>query len=374
MRSRTILTVFGTRPEAVKMAPVIRALEADPKSFRSLVCCTGQHEQLVQQAMGSFGLHADITLKTMEPGQSLGLLTSRLFSQLDGAIADVRPDYVLVQGDTTSAMAAAMCSFYRKIPVGHVEAGLRSHDRFAPFPEEVNREIVGRATTLHFAPTPRAAENLRHEGVAEAAIHVTGNTVVDALEWIKPRIDAQASAEVKRLAALHAGRRLVLVTSHRRESFGEGIEGICRAIARIVERHKDVAVVFVTHLNPNVREPVMRLLGKEPRIALIDPVDYFSLLFLIASAYLILTDSGGIQEEAPSFAKPVLVMRKVTERTEAADAGFARIVGTDTGVIVAVASELLESSDAYARMAPDRNPFGDGCAARRIARILRDHG
>lgn len=353
------------------MAPVIRALEADPRSFRSLVCCTGQHEKLVQQAMESFGIRADMTLKTMQPGQSLGSLTSRLFSELDRAIGEAKPDCVLVQGDTTSAMAAAMCAFYQRIPVGHVEAGLRSRDRLAPFPEEVNREVVGRVTQYHFAPTAGAADNLRREGVPAAAIHVTGNTVVDALEMIKPRIEAHAEAAIRKLAAEHDSRRLVLVTTHRRESFGEGIENICRALLQIVRAHADVAIVLVTHLNPNVREPILRILGKEPRIALTEPVDYFSLLYLMSRAYLILTDSGGIQEEAPSFGKPVLVMRKVTERPEAVDAGYARIVGTDVDAIVGQATELLGDSGVHARMVAKTNPFGDGRAGERIAEVLR---
>ena len=368
---RTILTVFGTRPEAVKMAPVIRALEADPRYFRSLVCCTGQHEQLVQQAMESFGIRANITLKAMQAGQSLGALTSRLFSGLDRAIAEAKPDCVLVQGDTTSAMAAAMCAFYQRIPVGHVEAGLRSGDRLAPFPEEVNREVVGRVTQYHFAPTEGAAANLRREGVPPASIHVTGNTVVDALEMIKPRIEAQADEGIRKLVAEHVSRRLVLVTTHRRESFGEGIENICRALLQIVRAHQDVAIVLVTHLNPHVREPVLRLLGKEPRIALTDPVDYFSLLYLISRADLILTDSGGIQEEAPSFGKPVLVLRMVTERPEAVEAGYARIVGTDVDAIVGAATELLRDAVAYSRMVAKKNPFGDGRAGGRIADVLR---
>jgi UDP-N-acetylglucosamine 2-epimerase (non-hydrolysing) len=368
---KRILTIFGTRPEAVKLAPVLRALSADHDAFESVVCCTGQHEQLVRQAMTSFEIVPDIDLESMRPGQSLGQLTSRLFAQIDETLARVEPDWVLVQGDTASAMVGATCAFYRRIRVGHVEAGLRTGDRLAPFPEEINRVTISRVVDLHFAPTPRAAANLRAEGVDEG-VHVTGNTVVDALEWIRPRIERHADPAVKALAEKFAeDSQLVLVTSHRRESFGEGIEQICKALAEVTRRNARVAVVFVTHLNPNVLEPVRRLLGAEPRIALIEPTDYFSLLYLMLRCRLILTDSGGIQEEAPSFGKPVLVMRTVTERPEAVEAGCARIVGTDRQEIISCALELLENPDAYGRMVATQNPFGDGKAGERIAALLR---
>lgn len=369
---KRILTIFGTRPEAVKLAPVLRALAADDGAFESVVCCTGQHERLVRQAMASFEIVPDIDLESMQPGQSLGQLTSRLFAQIDETLGRVEPDCVLVQGDTASAMVGATSAFYRRVPVGHVEAGLRTGDRLAPFPEEINRVTISRVADLHFAPTPRAAENLRAEGVRQG-VHVTGNTVVDALEWIRPRIERHADPAVKALAEkFPEGSQLVLVTSHRRESFGEGIEQICTALADVARRSASVAIVFVTHLNPNVLEPVRRLLGAEQRIVLIEPTDYFSLLYLIQSSRLILTDSGGIQEEAPSFGKPVLVMREVTERPEAVEAGCARIVGTDRQAIVSSALELLDNPDAYARMVASQNPFGDGKAGERIAALL--HG
>lgn len=355
------------------MAPVIRALEGDAQAFASIVCCTGQHDKLVRQAMASFEIKPDIDLDSMQAGQSLGQLTSRLFAQIDRVVDEVRPDWVLVQGDTTSAMAAATCAFYQRVPVGHVEAGLRTGDRMQPFPEEVNREMIGRVADLHFAPTARAAANLRREGVAAAAVHITGNTVVDALDWIRPRIEQYADAAVKAIVEkLPKPSRMLLVTSHRRESFGEGIEQICSALSEIAAKHADVWIVFVTHLNPSVREPVQRLLGGHKQIVLIDPVDYFSLQYLMLRAAFILTDSGGIQEEAPSFGKPVLVMRNVTERPEAVEAGCARIVGTDRQVIVAHALRLLDDPQAYQEMVARTNPFGDGKAGSRIADVLRD--
>jgi UDP-N-acetylglucosamine 2-epimerase len=372
MASPHILTVFGTRPEAVKMAPVLQAL-ADVDVV-STVCCTGQHDTLVQQAMHSFGITPDIDLQVMRAGQSLAQLTARLYQEFDTVLSDTRPDLVLVHGDTTSAMVAATCAFYHQIRIGHVEAGLRTGDLQQPFPEEMNRVVVGRVADLHFAPTEHAAENLRREGAEMETVHVTGNTVVDAVNWIGPHIESGASAEVRQLVhSLPLTSKLLLVTTHRRESFGEGIANTCRALRRIAEAYDDVHVVLVTHLNPRTRGPVRELLGGHPGITLIDPVDYFSLLFLMFHSHFILTDSGGIQEEAPAFGKPVLVLREVTERPEAVQAGCARIVGTDENVIVKEASRLIEDPVEYSSMVVDRNPFGDGHAGPRIAQIIQGH-
>lgn len=370
MARRRILTVLGTRPEAVKLAPVLRELALRAGSVESLVCCTGQHDSLARDALATFGIEPDIELDALRAGQSLGELASRLYARVDRILAESKPDRVVVQGDTTSAMVAATCAAYARVPVAHVEAGLRTGDPAQPFPEEMNRVIIGRVADLHFAPTPRAAANLRAEGVDAARVHVTGNTVVDALDWIRPGIERGASAAVRALAASLEPARILLVTSHRREAFGEGMERICDALLAIAAAHADVRVVFVTHPNPGAREPAMRRLAGRPRISLIEPVDYVSLLYLVGRSHLILTDSGGIQEEAPSFGKPVLVLRAVTERPEAVEAGLARIVGMDATTIVAEAARLLGDPAAYEAMVARANPFGDGRAGGRIAAIL----
>ena len=371
MARRRILTLFGTRPEAVKLAPVLASLARHSATLESIVCCTGQHDTLVRQATATFGIEADIELDALQPGQSLGQLASRMYAQVDRVVADVRPDRVLVQGDTTSAMVAATCAAYARVAVGHVEAGLRTFDRLQPFPEEMNREIVSRVADLHFAPTARSAENLRREGVPAERVHVTGNTVVDALDAIRPRIEEGADATVKALVSgAPRGSRMILVTTHRREAFGEGIERICDALMEIAAHHAEAFIVVVKHPNPGAQEPVVRRLGGHKGIALIDPVDYVSILYLVARSHFILTDSGGIQEEAPSFGKPVLVLRAVTERPEAVEAGCARIVGTDATAIVAEASCLLGDARHYASMVARANPFGDGHAGERIAAIL----
>jgi UDP-N-acetylglucosamine 2-epimerase len=321
--------------------------------------------------MESFGIVPDVTLHTMTSGQSLSQLTSRLYAQLDAVLSDVSPDRLLVQGDTTSAMVAATSAFYHQIPVGHVEAGLRTGDMQQPFPEEMNRLVIGRVAGLHFAPTELAASNLRREGVDPKTVFVTGNTVVDAVTSIRPGIAERASEQVKEMVSgLPDQSRMLLVTTHRRESFGVGIENICQALRRIASTYSDVHVVLVTHLNPHTRQPVTQLLGNEQGITLIDPVDYFSLLYLIENSYFILTDSGGIQEEAPTFGKPVLILREVTERPEAVSSGCALIVGTDENAITTESFKLLDDRASYEAMISERNPFGDGHAGERIADVL----
>jgi UDP-N-acetylglucosamine 2-epimerase len=370
-----VLALFGTRPEAIKLAPVVRALRARPERFECLAASTGQHRELVARALDAFGLAPDVQLDAMASAGSLGRLTARLFGDLDGLLESARPDWVVVQGDTTSAMVGAVAAFYRRIKVAHVEAGLRTGDRHAPFPEEVNRTFIGRVADLHFAPTPRAAANLRAEGVDDSAVLVTGNTAVDALLWAAERLGEAPPAGLgpELLAALE-GRRLVLATCHRRESFGPALEGICRALGEVARRHPDVVVAYPVHPNPSVREPAHRLLGGEPRVALLDPLPYPAMVWLLRRCHCVLTDSGGLQEEAPTFGKPVLVLRDATERPEAVEAGCARLVGVSAGSIVAAAAGLLGDPSAYRAMSGARNPFGDGRAGLRIADALAGPG
>lgn len=368
---KRVLVLFGTRPEVIKLAPVVRELRRHPDRFRARICSTGQHREMVQQALDAFGLNPDVRLDAMSYSKTLGLLTARLFEDIDQLLEAEKPDWVVVQGDTTSAMVGATCAFYRRIKVGHVEAGLRTGNRWSPFPEEINRTFISHVADSHFAPTQRSALNLRAAGVPESAIHITGNTVVDALLWISSEMDEYPPAGLdSNLGNFVEGRRLVLVTSHRRESFGEGLENICRALLGTVERYPDVVIVYPVHLNPNVRGPVHRLLGGHPRIKLLDPVGYLPLLWLIRRSYCIFTDSGGIQEEAPSLGKPVLIMRDTTERPEVIEAGCARLVGTRVAEILARGRELFEDPLAYEAMAQVKNPFGDGQAARRIIEVL----
>ena len=366
-----VLVLFGTRPEVIKLAPVVRALRQRPADFVTRVCSTGQHREMVQQALDAFDLMLDVQLDAMSSAKSLGRLTARLFDDLDQLLETEAPDWVIVQGDTTSAMVGAMCAFYRRIKVGHVEAGLRTGNRWSPFPEEINRTFIGHVADLHFAPTSRSADNLRRSGVPEQSIHVTGNTVVDALLWVseslKENLPPGLDTDVPHLID---GKRLVLVTSHRRESFGEGLENICRALLGTVERYPDAVIVYPVHLNPNVHNPVYRLLGCHPRIKLLAPVGYLPLVWLMRRSYCILTDSGGIQEEAPSLGKPVLIMRDTTERPEVIDAGCARLVGANAENILAGVSELFENRAAYHAMSRVKSPFGDGQAGRRIAELL----
>jgi UDP-N-acetylglucosamine 2-epimerase (non-hydrolysing) len=366
-----VLVLFGTRPEVIKLAPVIRALRKDSEAFDCRVCTTGQHREMADQAMREFSLSPDIRLDAMASGRSLAQLTSRLFAGIDQLLEQESPDSLLVQGDTTSAMVGAMCAYYRRIKLGHVEAGLRTGNRWAPFPEEINRTLIGDVADLHFAPTKRAADNLRATGISESCIHLTGNTVVDALLWTMEDMgDKIPDGLDQSVVDSFRDHRLILVTSHRRESFGQGLENICRALKEIARGHPDVAIVCPVHLNPNVRGPVLKLLGGESRIHLIEPVGYRALLYLMKKSYCILTDSGGIQEEAPSLGKPVLIMRDVTERPEVIEVGCGRLVGTDVNVIADAVSELLENRAVCEKMASVKNPFGDGKAAERIVRLI----
>jgi UDP-N-acetylglucosamine 2-epimerase (non-hydrolysing) len=367
---KRILTIFGTRPEAIKLFPLVHALDADER-FCSRVCVSAQHRAMLDQVLAVTGLAPDHDLDLMRPDQSLDALTAALLTALGRVMDAERPDWVVVQGDTATAMTGAIAAYYRKIPVAHVEAGLRSGNIHHPWPEEVNRKIIGTIAALHCAPTETAAEALRRENVSLATIHVTGNTVIDALHWITARIAAEPglAGGLAELERRFAGKRIVGVTSHRRENFGDGMEAIAEAIRRLAARD-DVAMIFPVHLNPNVRSVMTERLAGLDNVALIEPLDYPHFARLLDISTLMLTDSGGVQEEAPALGKPVLVMRETTERPEGIEAGTAKLVGTDAGHIVAEAERLLDDEAAYAAMARAHNPFGDGRSAARIAELL----
>jgi len=366
-----VLSVFGTRPEAIKMAPVVRALAGDAR-LDSRVCVTGQHREMLDQVLEVFGIEPHHDLDLMTAGQTLGGLFGRILEALDPVLEAEAPDRVLVHGDTLTTLAASLAAYFRRIPVGHVEAGLRTGDRYAPWPEEINRRLTGGIADLHFAPTSGARDNLLREGVDPSTVHVTGNTVVDALLDLTARLESDQALRERLLAPfpwLASGRRTVLVTGHRRENFGAGFRSVCAALRRLAERG-DVEIVYPVHLNPQVAGPVGEALGQLERVHLIEPLDYLPFVALMAASDLILTDSGGVQEEAPSLGKPVLVMRDKTERPEAVAAGTVRLVGTDEERIVGEASRLLDDDDAYAAMSRAHNPYGDGRAAARITEIL----
>ena len=375
---RTVAVFMGTRPEGIKMAPVIAALQ-ECEDLACRVVATGQHREMFQQVAAQFGFAVDVDLAVMQPQQTLGGLTARLMEQIDGWLETDRPDMALVQGDTTTVLVTALACFYRRIPVGHVEAGLRSGNIWSPFPEEANRRLASPIVSLHFAPTESARMALLREGVPAAAIEVTGNTVVDALlreraQQEKPAVGAEIDASLSsRLGSGWDRSPMVLITGHRRENFGEGIRQICEAITLLAQRYPDHRFVYPVHLNPEVKGHVDRLLGGLPNVQLIAPLGYRDFVALMAHARLILTDSGGVQEEAPSLGKPVLVMRDTTERPEGVEAGTARLTGPHAGRIVEHARRLLDDPAAYAAMASAVNPYGDGHAAERIVRRVRQH-
>jgi UDP-N-acetylglucosamine 2-epimerase (non-hydrolysing) len=363
-----ILFIFGTRPEAIKLCPVIRHMKSRPDDFEVRVCVTAQHREMLDQVLNAFDVTPDRDLDIMRSGQTLYQSTSRIIAALEPVVAEEQPDIVLVQGDTTTTFCGALAAFYAKIPVGHVEAGLRTGDPHQPFPEEMNRVLAGRLATLHFAATEGAAQNLYREGVDPATVTVTGNTGIDAVLYVKQALE---TGKLSGLNGLHlnASKRLIVVTAHRRESFGDGFDSICSALARLAQRD-DVEIVYPVHPNPNVRAAVTRHLADRPNITLLDPLGYIPFVDLMRRAYLLVTDSGGIQEESPSLGKPVLVLRKKTERPEAVSAGTARLVGTDEHRIVEEAERLLDDPHAYQRMARRHNPYGDGNASERIADVL----
>ncbi len=377
-----VLSIFGTRPEAVKMAPVVKALEQAP-GVDSRVCVTAQHRQMLDQVLDLFAIEPDIDLDLMRPDQSLAELTAAVFHHLDPVLEKLRPDWVLIQGDTTTVISAALLAYYHRIRVGHVEAGLRTNDKWQPFPEEINRRVAGVVADLHFAPTEWSRQNLLREGVPPEHIVVTGNPVIDALHSVADRpapgeaLDLLNHLEIpfdKITIADPSARRLVLITAHRRENFGEPLENICQALIWLAKHYGErIQFVYPVHLNPNVQEPVQRLLGQVPNITLLPPLDYLPLIHLIKHSRLILTDSGGIQEEAPGLGVPVLVLRAVTERPEGVEAGTVRLVGTDKERIITETRRLLDNPEAHAEMAQAINPYGDGRAAERIVQAILDY-
>lgn len=379
-RRKKVLLAFGTRPEAIKMAPVYQELLARPHAFEPVCCVTAQHRQMLDQVLETFRIAPDIDLDLMRAGQDLTDVTAAVLGAMRGVLRDERPDVVLVHGDTTTTMATSLAAFYAEVPVGHVEAGLRTFDMRAPFPEEFNRRLTGMLAQYHFAPTETSKSNLLREGADPATVLVTGNTVIDALQFILGRTEAEAETRAAIEAELDAAmgfdwrtERYVLITGHRRENFGGGFEQICAALGELAEAFPDVHLVYPVHLNPNVRAPVNALLAGRRNVHLIEPLTYEPFLYALQHSYLVLTDSGGIQEEAPSLGKPVLVMRDVTERPEAVDAGTVRLVGANREKIVTGVVELLSNADLHARMSAAHNPYGDGLAAKRIADFLEQN-
>ena len=370
-----VLSVFGTRPEAIKMAPLVNLLKQDA-AIDSRVCVTGQHREMLDQVLKLFHIVPEYDLAIMKAGQDLYDVSTSILLNIKPVLRDFQPDIVLVHGDTSTTFAAALACYYEKTAVGHVEAGLRTGNIYSPWPEEANRRLTGAITTLHFAPTSTSEQNLLRENVDPAKVYVTGNTVIDALHQVVAKIDADATLSAdfaSRFPYGGEGRRLILVTGHRRESFGSGFENICAALKTIADRFPDADVVYPVHLNPNVREPVFRLLSNSPNVHLIEPQDYLPFVYLMSRSYLVLTDSGGIQEEAPSLGKPVLVMRDTTERPEAVAAGTVKLVGTSETVIVDEVSKLMNDPAYYQSMSFAHNPYGDGQACSRIVAAIKQH-
>lgn len=377
---KRVMLVFGTRPEAIKMAPLVQEFRKHPDQYETLVCVTGQHREMLDQVLNIFGIVPNYDLNIMKPGQDLYDVTARILSGMRDILTRTQPDVLLVHGDTTTSMAVALAAFYQQIPVGHVEAGLRTHNIYSPWPEEMNRQITGRIATYHFSPTPLSRENLLREGIDKSRILVTGNTVIDALYAVvnkmKDDVPLQLSLEKELKAAgydtgrlvTEEGRRLVLITGHRRENFGDGFLHICRAIKMLSEKYPDVDFVYPMHLNPNVRKPIKEVFGEncQSNLFFIEPLEYLSFVYLMEKSHIVLTDSGGIQEEAPGLSKPVLVMRDTTERPEALEAGTVKLVGTDYDKIVSEVSSLLDDAQYYEKMSRAVNPYGDGKACERI--------
>ncbi len=381
---KQIMLVFGTRPEAIKMAPLVKEFQKHPDKFKTVVCVTGQHRQMLDQVLQIFDIKPDFDLDIMKQGQDLYDVTARVLIGMRDVLKNAQPDVVLVHGDTTTSTAAALAAFYQQIPVGHVEAGLRTHNIYSPWPEEMNRQITGRIATYNFAPTPLSKSNLLSEGVAESKISVTGNTVIDALYWVVDKIksteklDAELQNELFKAGydtkRVDDGKKLVLITGHRRENFGDGFISMCNAIKTLTEKYPEVDFVYPMHLNPNVRKPIHEVFGENledlGNMFFIEPLEYLSFVYLMEKSHIVLTDSGGIQEEAPGLGKPVLVMRDTTERPEALEAGTVKLVGTDYDMIVGEVSALLDNPAYYEAMSKAVNPYGDGHACKRIVNIL----
>lgn len=362
-----ILSVFGTRPEAIKMAPIVNELAKYPESYASYICVTGQHREMLDSVLELFKIIPNYDLNVMQHSQTPLGVTSAVLTGIDMVLQEVRPDWVLVQGDTTTVMAASIAAFYSRVKVGHIEAGLRSFNKWHPYPEEINRKIAGAIADIHFAPTERARQNLLREGVSNEQIFVTGNPVIDALQWVAAMPYDPTSGM---LQAIPWDKRLILVTAHRRENFGKPLENICHAIHELARQYDDVHFVYPVHLNPKIKEVVHQLLGDIRNVSLLPPLDYQALVYLMKHCYLILTDSGGIQEEAPGLGKPLLVLRETTERPEAVDAGVVLLVGTDPTTIIYHVQQFLNDTERYQQMAQAVNPYGDGYAAKRIVAAL----
>lgn len=382
---KTVMLIFGTRPEAIKMAPLVKEFQKFPDRFETVVCVTGQHREMLDQVLYIFNIKPDYDLNIMRQGQDLYDVTSKVLLGMRDVLRDVSPDVVLVHGDTTTSMAAALAAFYQQISVGHVEAGLRTHNIYSPWPEEINRQITGRIATYNFAPTPLSKQNLLHEAISEDSIVVTGNTVIDALYLVVNRIKSEGPLrenlenelrnngyDVSRLSCNN--RKMVLITGHRRENFGDGFVNICNAIKTLVEKYPSVDFVYPMHLNPNVRKPINDTFGNThyDNMFFIEPLEYLAFVYMMEKSYIVLTDSGGIQEEAPGLGKPVLVMRDTTERPEALEAGTVKLVGTSYDTIVSEVSALLDNDVHYRQMSDAVNPYGDGKACERIVNFLKD--
>ena len=382
---KKVMLVFGTRPEAIKMAPLVKKLQNHSDIFETIICVTGQHREMLDQVLRIFDITPDYDLNIMKQGQDLYDVTARVLTGMRDVLKECRPDVILVHGDTTTSTAAALAAFYQQIPVGHVEAGLRTHNIYSPWPEEMNRQITGRIATYNFAPTPLSRENLLKENVPDSHITVTGNTVIDALYWVVDRIKTDSALENSLrkelvdagydVGRLVGGKKLVLITGHRRENFGDGFISMCTAIKDLTEKYPNVDFVYPMHLNPNVRRPIHEVFGDDlsnlGNMFFIEPLEYLSFVYLMEKSTIVLTDSGGIQEEAPGLGKPVLVMRDTTERPEALSAGTVKLVGTDYGKIVNEVSALIDNSAAYEKMSHAVNPYGDGMACERIVEKLK---
>jgi len=370
---KKVFFIFGTRPEAIKMAPLILYFQRFPEYWETRICVSAQHREMLDQVLAFFNIQPDFDLNLMRANQSLAGLSSRILDGLDPILSEEKPDFVVVQGDTTTACMGALAAFYRQIPVVHIEAGLRSGNKLSPFPEEVNRIIAGHIASWHFAPTKGAAQNLLAEGI-QSNVFVTGNTVIDALLLGLDKIKSEGTEPFEKQFQLgNSEKKIILVTGHRRESFGEPFEAICKALLKFAERYPEVEILYPVHLNPNVQEPVFRILGKAPNIQLMDSLNYPQLIYILSRCHFVLTDSGGIQEEAPALGKPVLVMRNVTERMEGVLAGTAELVGTEAADIYAAACELMDNPDLYEKMAKAVNPYGDGTTCQQIETLLRSH-
>ncbi|WP_370861144.1 non-hydrolyzing UDP-N-acetylglucosamine 2-epimerase [Parabacteroides faecis] len=377
--AKKIMLVFGTRPEAIKMAPLVKEFQKEPEQFETIVCVTGQHREMLDQVLHLFDIHPDFDLNIMKQGQDLYDVTAKVLTGMRDVLTEAEPDIVLVHGDTTTSTATALAAFYQQIPVGHIEAGLRTHNIYSPWPEEMNRLITGRIATYHFSPTILSRQNLLNEGVKQESILVTGNTVIDALYWVINKINGNKRLEKTLTEKLNTagyelrGRRLVLITGHRRENFGKGFIYMCEAIKSLAEKYPQIDFIYPMHLNPNVRKPIHEVFGNSdlPNMFFIEPLEYLPFVYLMEKSTIVLTDSGGIQEEAPGLGKPVLVMRDTTERPEALEAGTVKLVGTDYDKIIKEVSNLLDNKELYEKMSRAVNPYGDGKACKRIISFIK---